>query len=151
MTAHQGGQPFRRAAIAGDDDFGIAHDLFDAALADLFERRLLRREIVIEAGLAHAEPVGDVLGRGAVKAHLGEHRGRRSQHFLRSAPWSRARPPWRQIGVGDACPRLGIVAHGRLNPNGVTISRAIHPTATRRMEFARQQDCDRVTFNPHRL
>ena len=53
-------------------------EVLDAELADRGERRLLGREIVVEARLPDAEPLGDVLGAGAQIALLGEcGRGRR--------------------------------------------------------------------------
>src|SRR5579863_4128826 len=57
----------------------------DAAQTDLFQRRFLRRYVIIKAGLAHSEAVGDILGRSAVIAALREHRGGGIDNLLGAA------------------------------------------------------------------
>ena len=61
------------------------HEPVRAAGAHHFQRGLLGGEVIVEAGLAHAEHVGDRLRRGAVIAALGEHAGRRIDDLVGTA------------------------------------------------------------------
>ncbi len=77
MRGDQPRELVERLAVAFDHRLGPFDEAVGAADAHDLQRRLLGGEVVVEAGLAHAEHVGDGLGGGAVVAALGEHaRGR---------------------------------------------------------------------------
>ena len=77
MRSDQPCEPVAGAARAGGDGLGGLDEALDAAEADELERHLLGGEVVVEARLADAEHVGDVLRRRPVEAALGEHAARR--------------------------------------------------------------------------
>ena len=84
----------------------LRDEVLDAELADGGERGLLRRKVVIEAGLPNAEPLGDVARAGAGIAFFGEHRRGRVEHLAIAAL-----PTRRRLPSGGACAGVDIRAH----------------------------------------
>ena len=71
----------------------VRDEVLDAELADRGERGLLGREVVVEARLPHAEPLGDVARAGAGIAFLDENGRGRVEHLAIAALPTRRRLP----------------------------------------------------------
>jgi hypothetical protein len=74
-------QFFRRGIAARDDVFQIIDEIQNAQLADRKQRRLFRRQVVVEACGADAEALGDVSRAGAEIALLGKRYSCGVKHF----------------------------------------------------------------------
>ncbi|MEX2126623.1 MAG: hypothetical protein WD871_00060 [Xanthobacteraceae bacterium] len=90
----------RRARLLGDADCRL-DEAFGAARADHFKRDFLRRKIIVEARLAHAQYVGDVLRGGSVKSTPRENLGGGIDDFRGSAAVLARRG---QLTAGPALP-----------------------------------------------
>ena len=93
MVRDRGAELVGGAGRLGDDGLQVRDEVLDAELADRGERGLLGREIVVEARLPHAEPLGDVARAGAGIALLGEHGRGRVEHLAIAALPARRRLP----------------------------------------------------------
>ena len=83
----------RRGDWFGDDGLQVRNEVLDAELADRGERGFLGWEIVVEACLSHAEPLGDVARAGAGIAFLDENGRSRVEHLAIAALPTRRRLP----------------------------------------------------------
>jgi hypothetical protein len=85
MGAYQAGKLLFGAARPGSDRLSGLEEILDAARADDFERYLLGGQIIIQARLADADAVGNVLRRRAMIAALGKDASCRIDDFGRTA------------------------------------------------------------------
>src|SRR6476659_8427965 len=82
-----------RGNRVGDDGLQVRNEVLYAELADRGERGLLLLEIVVEARLPHAEPLGDVARAGPGIAFLNEYGRGRVEHLTIAALPTRCRLP----------------------------------------------------------
>src|SRR5215831_7866396 len=82
-----------RRGRASNDRLKIGDEILHAQLANRAKRALLRRKVIVETGLPHTEPLGNVSGAGAGIAFFGEYRSRRIEHLAIAAFPTRRRFP----------------------------------------------------------
>ena len=93
MVRDRGTKLVGRGDWLGDNGLKVRDEILDAELADRGEGGLLGREVVVKAGLPHAEPLGDVARAGAGIAFLDENGGGRVEHLAIAALPTRCRLP----------------------------------------------------------
>ena len=90
------------AAASDDDGLQVGDEILDAEFADRAKRPLLRRKVIVETGLSHAEPVSDVPGTSARITFFGKYGSLpRREPRGSGAPNAASAPIVRRIGSVD--------------------------------------------------